>query len=111
MNSENLDVARQSLLNDINNSYPSFRGKARFVAVEERRGFTSDERAILAKLLPEFTQADVEAFYRQHIKGQPYQLVIVGDVKKLNLKELARYGSVEMVKKDDIYKTKEPKKK
>ncbi len=111
MNNENLEVARQSLLNDINNSYPSFRGKARFVAVEERRGFTSDERAILAQLLPELTQADVAAFYRQHIKNQAYQLVIVGDVKKLNLKDLARYGTVEKVKKDDIYKTKEPKKK
>ena len=111
MSSENLDVARQSLLNGINNSYPSFRGKSRFVAAEERRGYTSDERATLVQLLPSLSQADVEAFYRQHIKGQPYELVIVGDVKKLDLKALAGYGTVELVKKDDIYKTKETKSK
>jgi len=111
MSSENLDVARQSLLNGINNFYPSFRGKSRFVAAEERRGYTSDERATLVRLLPSLSQADVEAFYRQHIKGQPYELVIVGDVKKLDLKALAGYGAVELVKKDDIYKTKETKSK
>ena len=55
------------------------------------------------------TQADVETFYRQHIKNQPYQLMIVGNIKKLDLKALAKYGTIVKVKKDDIYKTKTPK--
>ena len=60
--------------------------------------------------LPSLTQADIEAFYDKHIKGQPCQLMIVGDVKKLDLKALARFGNIIKVKKDDIYKTKVPKK-
>jgi hypothetical protein len=36
--------------------------------------------------------------------------MIVGDVKKLDLKALARFGTIVKVKKDDIYKTKVPKK-
>ena len=106
VNVENLAVARQSLLNDINNSYPTFRGKPVLIALSERQGYTSDENTALASQLPTLTQTDVEAFYSRHIKNQPYQLMIVGDVKKLDLKELARYGTIVRVKKDDIYRTK-----
>lgn len=82
-----------------------------WAALSERIGFTCDENTSMVEQLPTLTQADIEAFYRQHIKGQPYQLMIVGDVKKLDMKALARYGTVVKVKKDEIYKTKVPKKK
>ena len=110
INVENLAVARQSLLSDVNNSYPTFRGMPLIVSQAERYGFTSDENMALVQQLPTLNQADVEAFYRSHIKNQPYQLMIVGNAKKLDMKALARYGNVIKVKKDDIYKTKEVKK-
>ena len=110
VNVENLTVARQSLLNDINNSYPTFRGKPLMISMSERYGFTADESTVMVEQLPTLTRADIETFYRQHIKGQPYQLMIVGDIKKLDLKALAQYGTIVKVKKDDIYKTKVPKK-
>ena len=110
VNIENLKVARQSLLNDVNNSYPAFRGKPLMISLSERLGFTTDSETALVEQLPSLTQADIEAFYRQHIKDQPFQLMIVGDVKKLDMKTLARYGTIVKVKKDDIYKTKVPKK-
>lgn len=110
VNAENLDMARQSLLNDINNSYPTFRGKPLTISLSERNGYTADENTAMVEHLPTLTQADVETFYRQHIKNQPYQLMVVGNIKKLDLKALAKYGTIVKVKKDDIYKTKVPKK-
>ena len=110
MNVENLNVSRQSLLNDINNNYPNFRGKAVSVAMMERYGYDCDKQTALAEQLPTLTVADIEAFYSRHIKGQPYQLMIVGDVKKLDMKALAQYGTIVKLKKDDIYKTKPSKK-
>ena len=106
INVENLKVARQSLLNDVNNSYPPFRQKPLMISLSERLGHTTDSQTALVEQLPSLTQADIEAFYRQHIKGQPCQLMIVGDLKKLDMKELARYGTIVKVKKDDIYRTK-----
>ena len=106
VNAENIDVARQSLLNDINNSYPTFRGKPLIISLMERCGYTADQNTAMAQQLPIITQADVETFYRQHIQGQPYQLMIVGNLKRLDLKALARYGTVVKVKKEDIYRTK-----
>ena len=110
VNVENLAVARQSLLNDINNSYPAFRGKPVMISMSERSGYTADENTAMVQHLPALTQDDMMAFYRQHIKGKPYQLMIVGDAKKLDMKTLAKYGTIVKVKKDDIYKTKVPKK-
>ena len=110
INVENLSVARQSLLNDINNSYPTFRGKPVRISLSERQGYSNDVNKAMVEQLPLLTQADIETFYRQHIKGQPYQLMIVGDVKKLDMKALADYGTIVKVKKDDIYKTKVDKK-
>ena len=106
VNVENLDVARQSLLNDINNNYPTFRRKPLLVSLSERCGYSRDKNTALVEQLPGLTRADVEDFYRQHIKDRPYQLMIVGDVKKLDMKALARYGTIVKVKKDDIYRTK-----
>ena len=110
VNVENMSVARQSLLNDVNNSYPTFRGKPLMIALSERNGYTSDSQTPLVEQLPALTQADVEAFYRQHVKDQPYQLMIVGNLKKLDMKALARYGNIVKVKKEDIYRTKPVKK-
>lgn len=109
INSENMRVAQQSLLNGVNNSYPSFRGKAILVPAQQRYGYTRDANTARVELLPSMTQADVESFYRQQVKDKPYQLMIVGNVKNLDLKMLSRYGTIVKVKKDDIYKTKEPK--
>jgi len=80
------------------------------ISLMERCGYTADQNTAMAQQLPTITQADVETFYRQHIQGQPYQLMIVGNLKKLDLKALARYGNIVKVKKDDIYKTKASKK-
>ena len=106
VNAENLAVARQSLLNDINNSYPTFRRKPAIIALAERCGYDSDMQTAMARELPTLSEADVEAFYSRHIKNQPYQLMIVGDLKKLDMKALAAYGTIVKVKKDDIYRTK-----
>lgn len=106
VNAENMLVARQSVLNDINNGYPTFRGLPVTIALMERMGYSRDANAALLEQLPSISQSDVETFYRQHVCGKPRQWMIVGDVKKLNLKELAQYGKVVKVKKEDIYKTK-----
>jgi predicted Zn-dependent peptidase len=106
VNVENMSVARQSLLNNINNSYPTFRGKPLMVALSERSGYTADRNTEMVEQLPALTQQDIEEFYVRNIKNQPYQLMVVGNLKKLDLKALAKYGTIVKVKKDDIYRTK-----
>lgn len=106
INEENVKVARQSLYNDINNTYPTFRAMPIIVAEEMRNGYDRDENSVMVEQLQALSQADLENFYREHVMGRPYQLLIVGNLKKLDLKSLSRYGTVVKVKKDDIYRTK-----
>ncbi|MBR5169304.1 MAG: insulinase family protein [Muribaculaceae bacterium] len=110
VNVENMSVARQSLLNDINNSYPTYRGKPLMIALSERMGYTADRNTAMVEQLPALTQQDIEDFYARNIKNQPYQLMVVGNLKKLDLKALAKYGTIVKVKKEDIYRTKPVKK-
>ena len=110
VNVENMSVASQSLLNEVNNAYPTFRGKPIIVSATKRLGYTADPNAALVQHLPSLTRDDIEAFHARHIKAQPYQLMIVGNLKKLDLKALERFGTIVKLKKDDIYKTKVPKK-
>ncbi|MBQ9555824.1 MAG: insulinase family protein [Muribaculaceae bacterium] len=110
VNVENMDVARQSLLNDINNSYPTFRGKSLLIPLLLRSGYHEDRCAATARQLSQLTQEDILSFYRQHVKDQTCQLMIVGNLKKMDLKSLARYGTIVKVKKEDIYRTKPVKK-
>jgi hypothetical protein len=101
-----MPVAKTCLVNEINSSYPTFRGMPIIVSQSERLGYTRDANTIMAEQLSGLDEGDIMKFYDEHIKNQPYQLMIVGNAKKLDLKELARYGTIVKVKKDDIYKRK-----
>lgn len=106
VNKGNMPLAKLNLVNEINNSYPTFRGMPLIVSLSERIGYTRDSNSVLGEQLPTLGDEEILKFYQERIQGKPYQLIIVGNVKKLDLKALARYGTIVKVKKDDIYKTK-----
>lgn len=103
---ENFVTAKQSMLNDINNEYPSFRQMPVVVNNWNRLGYQDDPRAEQLRHLPALTLDDVQAFHRQHIQNQPYALIIVGNIKQIDLRQLQRYGTVTKLKQNDIYKKK-----
>ena len=106
VNKGNMPLAKLNLANEINNSYPTFRGMPLIVSLSERIGYTRDSNSVLGEQLPTLGDEEILEFYQERIQGKPYQLMIVGNVKKLDLKALARYGTIVKVKIDDIYKTK-----
>ena len=65
MKENNLDAARQSVLNDIQNSYPAFRNMPAFVANQRMLGNTVDPNAAKARLLPGITVQDIIQFHQQ----------------------------------------------
>ena len=111
VNKGNMPLAKLNLANEINNSYPTFRGMPLIVSLSERIGYTRDSNSVLGEQLPTLGDEEILEFYQERIQGKPYQLMIVGNVKKLDLKALARYGTIVKVKKDDIYRTKPATKK
>lgn len=106
VNKGNMPLAKLNLANEINNSYPTFRGMPLIVSLSERIGYNRDANMVLGEQLSTLDDEEILKFYQERIQGKPYQLMIVGNVKKLDLKALARYGTIVKVKKADIYKTK-----
>lgn len=102
MNEQSLLTARQEVMNDINNSYPTYRQLPNFVSSFRMAGYTSDPRSNIASIVPTLTAADVTDFYEQHIRQQPRVVFIVGNKRKLDLQQLSRYGQVVELKKRDI---------
>lgn len=105
MKEENLEAARQSVLNDIQIEFPSFRMIAKYVANKMRLGYDSNPYTTLAQQLPGISSQDIIEFHRRYIAGNQNRVwFIVGDKKQTDMRALARFGKVVELKKEEIYR-------
>ena len=104
MKQENLDAARQELLSDVQNGYPTFRTLGFYVANQLGEGYTADRNTEKVRLLPQLTASDVERFAREHVAANSRVWFVIGDRKQIDFQALQRFGRVVELKKDEIYK-------
>lgn len=104
MREENAETARLTLLNEINNSYPSFRRMAAYVRNCKFEGYSEDPDADLVKILPSMGSSDITSYFESHIKGHPQVLMIVGNKKNMPMDIIQKWGPVTYLKKADIYR-------
>ena len=105
MKEENLDAARQSVISDIQNDYPTFRNMASYVANQRMEGYATDPNEEVVRLLPSVTTQDIVQFHQQHIASNKNRVwLIIGDKKLTDMKALARFGKVVELKKEDVYR-------
>ena len=105
MKEENLESARQSVLSDIQNDYPTFRGIAKYVANQRNNGYTADPNNETARLLPAITAQDIVQFHQQHVANNKSRVwIIIGDKKTTDLNALSRYGKIVELKKENVYR-------
>ena len=102
VNEQNVAAAKQEIMNNINNSYPSFRQMANYVSTYRKNGYQEDPRASLSRLVPTLTTDDMIDFYRNNIQQHPRIYYVIGNKKQLDLQQLSKYGRVVMLKKEDI---------
>ena len=105
MKEENLESARQSVLSDIQNEYPTFRGIGKYVANQRMNGYTNDPRYSLVRLLPDVSTQDIVQFHQQHVGNNKSRVwIIIGDKKSTDLNALSRFGKIVELKKEDVYR-------
>ena len=104
MKEENLKAARQSVISDIQNDYPTFRDMASYVANQRMNGYSTNPNADMARLLPAVSAQDIVQFHQQHISNNKRVWIIIGDKKLTDMKALARFGKVVQLKKEDVYR-------
>lgn len=101
---EKLEAAKQSIVNSVNNSYPSFRKLSEKVAAQIKEGYTEDGNKDLLSDISQMSMEDVISFYESNIKNRPIVFAIVGNSRKIDMDKLASFGEIVKVKKTDIYK-------
>ena len=101
---ENMNAARQELLSDVQNSYPTFRTIGFYVANQLAKGYTADPDEHKTNLLPTLTTADVERYHNDHVARNRRIWIVVGDRKLTNLQALSRFGKVIELSQEDIYR-------
>ena len=105
MKETNLDAARQSVLNDIQNGYPTFRDITAYIANQRMEGYTADPNTDIARILPTVTTQDIMTFHQQHIAPNQHRIwIVIGDKKLTDMKALSRFGKVIELKKEDVYR-------
>ena len=100
---DRFNEAVNSLLNRYRTSKLSFREVIGAVRTWERLGLQGDPRRERFQQLQNVTMEDLLAFQRDHVKGRPKLISIVGDTSVIDAGELARFGTVKEVQVDDIF--------
>ena len=83
---------------------PDFRGLSEYVLYEKKKGYKVDPAEFFAEQYTELEFKDIMNFYQQTIKGKPMVITVVGNKKKLNYKELSKYGNVINIDEKSLFR-------
>ncbi|MDY6129796.1 MAG: insulinase family protein [Prevotella sp.] len=100
----NVAANRQAIIHSINNNYPDFRSIGRFVALRRVEGYRQDPSLKRSSILPLLGIDDVVSVYESQVKCAPRTVIVVGDKRKIDMRQLAQYGKMVELKKEDIYR-------
>ena len=104
MKEENLTASKQNILNDIQNSYPTFRIIPIYIANKRIDGYTSNQHVSTVSIVPTLTAQDIMDFHRQHIAPNRRVWIVIGDKKKTDFNALAKFGRIVELHKEDVYR-------
>lgn len=107
--SENgFEVARNSLMNQLESERITKTNILFNYETAKRRGLDHDVRKDVYEQIQNMTIEDVAKFQADFIKGRKFNVVLVGDQKKLNLKDLQKYGEVKELTLDELFGYEKP---
>ena len=101
---EKIEPIIQSVINYINNEYPTFRDISTRIAKYRKVGYPSDPNRFLLQKIREMDISTVERFHAEYIKNRTLVYAIVGNSQKINMSKLSLFGDIVMVNKSDFYK-------
>ena len=99
-----LESARYSIQAKANNGYPTFRDLPETVSTNIRLGYTEDPDKEILENLSSIDASALRKYYEANVIPAPIVWIIVGDRKALPMADMAAFGQIVELKKDDIYK-------
>lgn len=99
---ERMPNIKSNLTQKANASYPNFRNLTYQVRSDDFLDYKQDRNQIKAPKYKSLEFENVLEFYRQNLQNKPVIITIVGNSKKINLEELAKYGKIVKVSQKEI---------
>ena len=69
----------------------------------KRLGVEKDAREDVYKNVSNFTMDDLQAFHNEHISGNEYTILVLGNKEELDIDALEEYGEVKFLTLEDIF--------
>jgi zinc protease len=83
---------------------PRDRFLTQYVENLEMMGYTEDPNLYHQANYPKANIDYINQYYQENIKGQPIAVVVVGDKKKIDTKELEKFGKYQYLNSDKLFK-------
>ena len=76
----------------------------------KKRGISNDNREEIYNSIQQMTIKDLKTFFDKNIKGESYNIMVIGNKKDVNPKSLSKLGKVKELDVDYLFNYKNPKK-
>ena len=101
---EKFNASKEALLKARASDYVSFRNMPSSVQNWMKKGYDYDPRADVTEIIRKTSFEDVQSFYNRMIKDRPVVIMMSGNQKQINKKELGKFGEVTKLKYKQIIK-------
>ncbi|MCH3882242.1 MULTISPECIES: M16 family metallopeptidase [Tenacibaculum] len=69
----------------------------------KKRGIENDHREAMYNTIKDMTIEDLKAFFDKNVKGESYNVMVVGNKKDLNVKSLQKLGKIKELEVDELF--------
>jgi len=101
---ERVETAKQDVVNEASNEYPSMRELSTKIASLKNEGYSSDPNKDLIDDITSMDISNIVKFYDQNIKERTLVYIVVGNAQKINMTKLASFGKIVMLKPKTVFK-------
>ncbi|MDY0104181.1 MAG: insulinase family protein [Lentimicrobium sp.] len=100
---ERTKMIQQYLSNSALSKRPHFRNLSAQIVGWQNQGYESDPAFIKQKAYENLKFDDIQQFYTDNLANKPMVICIVGDKKRINTKDLEKFGKVVFVKEKTLF--------
>jgi hypothetical protein len=100
---EREDMLQKSLKMAINTNFPNFKTLPLTVRGWRTMGYIQDPNREASILYNDIGMEVINQFYQKHIKGKPYIITIYGDLKRMDIQRLSKFGKIVRLERKEFF--------
>lgn len=99
---ERLQMIKSGLINSMSANYPNFRYISTYISFGREQGDEQSKDLKKYEIYKSLTFDNIVDFYQQNLLNRPRVITLYGNLDKIDLKNLSKYGEIKKLKIKDI---------